>query len=95
VSDLIARADGVDGAFFSAWPGENGVGKLEDLFARAEYRGRGIGTVLIAACVDDAHARDASPVRIGARLGNTPKQMYASLGFRPLCYPRSYLRTSR
>jgi GNAT superfamily N-acetyltransferase len=92
---FIARADGVDCAFFSAWPGENGVGKLEDLFTRAEYRGRGIGTALIAACVDDARARGAGPVLIGARLDDTPKQMYASLGFRPLCYQRSYLRTGR
>jgi hypothetical protein len=35
----LARADGVDCAFFSAWPGENGVGQIEDLFTRAEFRG--------------------------------------------------------
>ena len=57
----LARADGVDCAFFSAWPGENGVGQVEDLFTRADFRGRGIGTALIAACVDDARARGAGP----------------------------------
>ena len=89
----IARADDVDCAFFSAWPGENGVGKVEDLFTLADFRGRGIGTALIAACVDDARARGAGPVLIGARTNDTPKQMYASLGFRPLCVQRSYVKT--
>jgi len=90
---FLARAGGVDCAFFSAFPGRNGVGKVEDLFTRADFRGRGIGTALIAACVDDARARGAGPVLIGARLDDTPKQMYAALGFRPLCYQRGYLRT--
>jgi GNAT superfamily N-acetyltransferase len=89
----LARAEGVDCAFFSAWPGENGVGQVEDLFTRAEFRGRGIGTALIAACVDDARARGAGPVLIGARSNDTPKHMYAALGFRPLCVERSYTRT--
>jgi GNAT superfamily N-acetyltransferase len=90
---FLARVDGVDCAFFSSFPGENGVGKVEDLFTRADFRGRGIGTALIAACVDDARARGAGPVLIGARLNDTPKQMYAALGFRALCYQRSYVRT--
>jgi GNAT superfamily N-acetyltransferase len=90
---VLARADGVDCAFFSAWPGENGVGQIEDLFTRADFRGRGIATALIAACVDDARKRGAGPVLIGARANDTPKQMYAALGFRPLCLQRSYVKT--
>ena len=89
----LARADGVDCAFFSAWPGENGVGQVEDLFTRADFRGRGIGTALIAACVDDARARGAGPVLIGARANDTPKHMYAALGFRPLCVQRNYIKS--
>jgi GNAT superfamily N-acetyltransferase len=90
---VLARADGVDCAFFSAWPGENGVGQIEDLFTRADFRGRGIATALVAACVDDARKRGAGPVLIGARVNDTPKQMYAALGFRPLCIQRSYIKT--
>ncbi|MFI5315176.1 MAG: GNAT family N-acetyltransferase [Myxococcota bacterium] len=89
----LARVDGVDCAFFSAWPGENGVGQVEDLFTRADFRGRGIATALIAACVDDARARGAGPILIGARSNDTPKHMYAALGFRPLCIQRNYLKT--
>ena len=90
---VLARVEGVDCAFFSAWPGENGVGQVEDLFTRADFRGRGIGTALIAACVDDARKRGAGPILIGARVNDTPKQMYAALGFRPLCVQRSYVKT--
>jgi GNAT superfamily N-acetyltransferase len=90
---VLARADGQDCAFFSAWPGENGVGQVEDLFTTAKLRGRGIATALIAACVDDARARGAGPVLISARPNDTPKQMYAALGFRPLCVERRYTKT--
>jgi len=92
---VLARADGVDCAFFSAWPGENGVGQVEDLFTRSDFRGRGIATALIAACVDDARKRGAGPVLISARSNDTPKQMYAALGFRPLCVQRIYTRTGQ
>ncbi|HTO52576.1 MAG TPA: GNAT family N-acetyltransferase [Myxococcota bacterium] len=93
VQFFLARVDGVDCAFFSAWPGENGVGQVEDLFTRSDFRGRGIGTALIARCVDDARARGAHAVLIGARPNDTPKHMYAALGFRPLCVERRYLKT--
>jgi len=88
----LARADGVDCGFFSAFPGTNGVGLVEDLFTHPDFRGRGIATALIAACVEDARARGAEPVLIGARLDDTPKHMYAALGFRPLCVRRAYVR---
>jgi GNAT superfamily N-acetyltransferase len=93
VQYYIARVDGEDCAFFSGWPGENGVGQVEDLFTTEKFRGRGIGTALIAACVDDARARGAGPVLIGARPNDTPKHMYAALGFRPLCVERRYVKT--
>jgi GNAT superfamily N-acetyltransferase len=88
----LARAEGVDCAFFSAFPGANGVGMVEDLFTHPDFRGRGVARALIAACVADARARGAGPVLIGARLNDTPKRLYAALGFRPLCVRRAYLR---
>jgi GNAT superfamily N-acetyltransferase len=92
VQYFIARVDDVDCGFFSAWPGANGVGQVEDLFTLAGYRGQGIGTALLAACVDDARARGAGPIIICARTEDTPKQMYAAMGFRPLCVQHGYLK---
>jgi len=89
---FVARVDGVDCGFFSGFPGENGMGMVEDLYTRDDFRGRGIATALISACVDDARARGAGSVLIGARPDDTPKQMYAAMGFRPLCVRRAYLR---
>ena len=79
----IARADGSDCAFFSSWPGTNGIGKVEDLFTLPEFRGRGIGTALIAHAVLDARERGAGPVLIGALTDDAPKHMYAGLASAP------------
>ena len=92
VQYFLARVDGVDCGFFSAWPGKNGLGQVEDLFTLAEFRGRGIASALMAACVDDARARGAGPILICARTEDSPKWMYAALGFRPLCVQRGYLK---
>lgn len=90
---LATADDGEDCAFFSSWPGPgNGVGKVEDLFTAPGHRRRGIATALIAHAVDDARRRGAGPVLIGAEPGDTPKAMYAALGFAPVCVLRSYTR---
>jgi GNAT superfamily N-acetyltransferase len=95
VQYFIARVDDVDCGFMSGWPGTNGVGQIEDLFTRSDFRGRRIGSALIAACIDDARARGAGPVIVCARAEDTPKKMYAALGFRPLCVQHGYLKHGR
>jgi hypothetical protein len=42
--------------------------------------------------VDDATNRGADAVLIGADPADTPKAMYAALGFAPLCILRSYTK---
>ncbi len=85
-----AYVDGGARAFLSAWPGENGIGMIEYLFTHPDYRHRGLATALIAHCVADARERGAGPIVIGTEVGDTPKQMYAALGFRPLMVNRVY-----
>jgi GNAT superfamily N-acetyltransferase len=87
-----AFADGEARAYFSSWPGENGVGMVEDLFTEPKYRHRGLATALIAHSVADARARGAGPVIIGADPNDTPKQMYAAMGFRPLYVSHNYVK---
>jgi GNAT superfamily N-acetyltransferase len=69
------------------------VGLVEDLFTHPEFRRRGIATGLVARAVEDARERGADQVLIGARPEDTPRRMYASMGFRPLCVTRQYLKT--
>jgi GNAT superfamily N-acetyltransferase len=93
VQFFLARLDGDDVGFFSAWPGAEGtgVGKVEDLFTAPTARHRGVATALIAHAVADARHRGARDVLIGADPADTPKRMYADLGFRPLLLGRSLL----
>ena len=88
----LAYLDDMPVGFFNSWPGENGVGQVEDLFTHPDFRHRGIATALIAHCVADARARGAGPIVITADPDDTPKLMYAALGFRPFCISRSYVR---
>lgn len=88
----LAYVDDLPVAFFNSWPGHNGLGQIEDLFTHPAYRHRGIATALIAHCVADARARGAGPVVITAEPDDTPKQMYAAIGFRPFCVSRSYVK---
>ena len=88
----LAWQDGSARAFLSSWPGENGVGMVEDLYTEAAYRHRGLATALIARAVADARERGAGPVIITADPDDTPKRMYDALGFRPLFLHREYLK---
>ena len=88
-----AWVDGEAVAFFSSWPGRNGVGMVEDLFTLPAYRNRGIARALIHHCVSDARARGAGPVLIGAEPDDTPKNLYAGLGFAPTCMTYGWVKS--
>ena len=93
VRNWLAYEDGEPRGYFNAWEGIDGVGQVENLFVHAEYRHRGRATALIHHCVADARAHGAGPVVIVADASDTPKHMYAAMGFRPVAIKRSYLKT--
>ena len=80
-------------AFFSSWPGEGGVGMVEDLFTLPSHRGQGYARALIHHCVADARARGAEQVLIGASADDTPKNAYAAMGFASTCLTWEWLET--
>ena len=88
----LAYVDGEPGAYLSSWGGLDGVGFVEDLFTYPEYRHRGLATALIQHGVAEARREGAGPVVIDADPKDTPKQMYAALGFRPVALARDYLK---
>lgn len=65
--------------------------RTETLFVQLEFRHRGLATALLHHCVRDARAHGAGPVVIAADADDTPKQMYAALGWRPAAVKREYL----
>ena len=88
----LAYLDGEPRAYFASWEGTEGVGQVEDLFTHPDFRHRGLATALIHHCVADARAHGAGPVVIVADPTETPKRIYAAMGFRPVAVKRSYLK---
>ena len=88
----FALADGEPRGFFSSWEGPEGVGQVEDLFVEKPYRHRGLATALIHHAVDDCRRFDVDGIAIIADLTDTPKTMYAAMGFRPIAVMRKYTR---
>jgi GNAT superfamily N-acetyltransferase len=78
--------------FMNSWEGVADVGQVEDLFTRPDYRKRGVATALIHHCVADCRAKGAGPVAIVADPTDTPKEIYARMGFRPVAVQSKYLK---
>jgi GNAT superfamily N-acetyltransferase len=88
----IACEDGEPCGFCSSWEGREGVGQVEDLFVRPDRRHRGLASALLRHCIADCRAHGAGPVALVADASDTPKRMYARMGFRPVALVRKYLR---
>jgi GNAT superfamily N-acetyltransferase len=86
----LAYIDGEPRAYCASWSGVDGVGQVEDLFTHPDFRHRGLATTLIHRCVAACRAEGAGPVIIVADPTDTPKRMYAALGFRPVATMRDY-----
>ena len=91
----LALVDGVPRGFLSSWEGLDGVGQVEDLFVEAAYRHRCLATALIRHAVDDCRRVGAHAVVIVADTTDTPKTMYATMGFHPVAIIRKYTRHVR
>lgn len=88
----LAMCDGAPRAYFSSWEGTDGVGQVEDLFVHPDYRHRGLATALLHHCVDESRKKGAGPVVIVSDPTDTPKHMYAAMGWRPVAMKREYRR---
>ena len=88
----LGYLDGEPRAYFSSWEGTDGVGQVEDLFVQKEFRHRGLATALLHHSVADCRKKGAGAVVIVGDPTDTPKQMYAALGWRPVAIKRNYRR---
>jgi ribosomal protein S18 acetylase RimI-like enzyme len=87
----LAWLDGAPRGYLASWPGIDGIGQVEDLYVEPEVRHCGLATALIHRGVVDCRARGAGAVVIAAEADDTPKAMYAAMGFRPLAVVHKYL----
>jgi GNAT superfamily N-acetyltransferase len=77
-------------AYLNSWEGVDGVGQVEDLFCHPDYRKRGFATALLHHCVRESRAKGAGPVVIVADPTDTPKNIYARMGWRPVAATSAY-----
>ena len=89
---LLAYIDDRAVGYCQGWHGLEACGQVEDLFVDPAVRHRGVATALLHAAVDFARAGGAGPVVIVADPTDTPKSMYAALGWRPVALMRQWGR---
>lgn len=92
VTYVVAERAGEPVACIAAWPGDDGIGVIEDVFVHPAHRRGGIASDLLRHAVAYARAGGAERVLIGAEVDDTPKHLYARFGFRPAAVLRSYTR---
>ena len=92
VRHWIAHLDGAARGYISSWEGPHRIGQVEDLYVEPTHRHRGLATALIRHGVTDARRAGADAVVIVADVIDTPKAMYAAMGFRPVYVLRKYTR---
>lgn len=77
-------------AYCSSWAGPDDMGLVDDLFTHPNSRHCGLATALIHHCVGEVRREGAGAVVIVADAKDTPKQMYAAMGFRPVAVRSAY-----
>lgn len=89
----LAYTEGAPRAFFSSWTSNDGIAVLDYLYTHPDYRRQGLATALVHHCVAEVRSRGAGPVALETDPADTPKHMYAAMGFRPLSLSHEYLKT--
>lgn len=69
----------------------NGLGLIENLFTLPQHRGRGLMSGFIADAADRLLAAGCDAVFLDAHAHDTPKRLYAALGFRPVALSRTWV----
>ena len=88
----LGYIDGVARGNLMTLPGIGGMAQVEDMFVEEGYQHRGLATALIHRCVAECRRAGAGPVVIVADGADTPKEMYAAMGFRAAGVKRGWWR---
>ena len=89
---FIAELNGAPCAYGSGINCPNDFGMVEDLFTLPKFRKRGMASAVIEHCVDYCRSKGAGPILIGSHANESPKHLYNSLGFDPVCLTRDYIK---
>lgn len=72
----------------------NGLGLIESLFTLPEHRGRGLMSAFITAAAARLRGGGCDGVFLDAHAHDTPKHLYARLGFTPVALTRTWVRSA-
>lgn len=84
--------DGVDLGYGMTALCPNGLGLIENLFTLPAHRGRGVMSRFIGAAAARLRAAGCDAVFLDAHADDTPKRLYAKLGFRAVAVTRTWVR---
>lgn len=84
--------EGVDAGYGMTVACPNGLGLIESLFTLPDRRGRGLMSAFIAEAVRRLRAAGCGAVFLDAHAHDTPKHLYARLGFAPVAVTRTWAR---
>jgi GNAT superfamily N-acetyltransferase len=88
---LGAVSSGALVGFLCTWSDGADRGVIEDVFVHPDHRSAGVATALLHNAVRTLREQGARHVTIPAELEDTPRHLYARLGFRPRRLVRSCL----
>ena len=84
--------DGIDAGYGMTAVCPNGLGLIENLFTVPERRGRGLMSAFIVASAARLKAAGCDALFLDAHVRDTPKRLYARLGFKPVALTRTWVR---
>ena len=72
----------------------NGLGLIESLFTLPAHRGRGLMSAFIVEAARRLRDEGCAEIFLDAHADDTPKQLYARLGFAPVALNRTWVRNN-
>ena len=87
---LTENGEDIGFGFTAACP--NGLGLIESLFTLPAHRGRGVMSGFIADAARRLRAQGCDALFLDAHAHDTPKHLYARLGFQPVALTRTWVR---
>jgi ribosomal protein S18 acetylase RimI-like enzyme len=87
---VLAAHDGGLPVGFAELESIGAVAEIAQVYVHPKHRGRGLGTAVTLAAVEAA--QDVEDLWICADDEDRPKELYARLGFRPVCRSMQFLR---
>ncbi len=90
---FLARLDGRSCAYALAVPAPRDFGFIDDVFTDPDCRKRGVASALVGHCVEHLRGEGCATAFLTALASDTPKRLYARLGFAPAMLARRWVKT--